>query len=93
MSLKTKTGFSTNVMLTALQNKHELPAKLFGVPCGLAKLQSNLCATDQTLVNENSNRLHTTFNQAVVEATGRLLHRSQFCKISQSAQKTGAVSL
>ncbi|NLW07943.1 MAG: DNA polymerase I [Clostridia bacterium] len=68
---RTKTGFSTDVaVLEELADKHPIAAKLVEYR-QLTKLKSTYVDGLQSLVNPDTGRLHTTFNQAVT-ATGRL---------------------
>jgi DNA polymerase-1 len=68
---RTKTGFSTNEeVLRILSLQHALPAKLLKYR-ELMKLKSTYIDTLPKLLNEETNRIHTSFNQAVA-ATGRL---------------------
>ena len=67
---KTKTGYSTNAeVLEALHDKHPIIAKLLDYR-QLVKLKSTYVDGLQKLM-DNSNRVHTTFNQTIT-ATGRL---------------------
>ncbi len=66
-----KTGFSTDVeVLTRLAESHELPAVILRHR-GLAKLKSTYVDALLELVNPETGRIHTSFNQTVT-ATGRL---------------------
>ncbi len=68
---KKKTGYSTDVeVLTALAAHHELPALILKHR-SLAKLKSTYTDALPELVNPETGRLHTSFNQTVA-ATGRL---------------------
>ncbi len=68
---KTKTGYSTDMkVLEKLATKHEIPAKIMRYRI-LAKLQSTYVLKLKQLINPESLRVHTSFNQAVT-ATGRL---------------------
>ncbi|MCC6489245.1 MAG: DNA polymerase I [Candidatus Hydrogenedentes bacterium] len=68
---KTKTGFSTDVeVLEALAPEHPLPAKVLEYRV-LEKLRGTYIEALPKLVNPNTGRIHTSFNQAVA-ATGRL---------------------
>jgi len=68
---KTKTGFSTDEeVLRKLAATHPLPAKVIEYR-GLSKLKSTYVDTLPLLVNEQTGRIHTSFNQTVT-ATGRL---------------------
>ncbi len=66
-----KTGFSTDVeVLTRLAEDHELPAVILRHRA-LAKLKSTYVDALLELVNPETGRIHTSFNQTVT-ATGRL---------------------
>ncbi len=66
-----KTGFSTDVeVLTRLAESHELPAVILRHR-GLAKLKSTYVDALLELINPETGRIHTSFNQTVT-ATGRL---------------------
>lgn len=68
---KTKTGYSTDMkVLEKLASKHEIPAKIMRYRI-LAKLQSTYVLKLKKLINPDSGRVHTSFNQTVT-ATGRL---------------------
>jgi DNA polymerase-1 len=68
---KTKTGWSTNVeVLTTLAEEHEIASKILEFR-SLAKLISTYTDALPQLINPDSGRIHTSFNQAVT-ATGRL---------------------
>jgi len=68
---KTKTGFSTDEeVLTKLAVTHPLPAKIIQFR-GLSKLKSTYVDALPTLVNKDTGRIHTSYNQTVT-ATGRL---------------------
>jgi DNA polymerase-1 len=68
---KTKTGWSTNVeVLTSLAADHEIAARLLDYR-SLSKLKNTYADALPKLVNAETGRLHTSFNQAVT-ATGRL---------------------
>ncbi len=68
---KTKTGYSTNAdVLLELSEKHQLPAMVLDYR-SLAKLKSTYIDSLPGLVNPETGRIHTSFNQAVT-ATGRL---------------------
>lgn len=68
---KTKTGYSTDVkVLEKLSKKHELP-KLILQYRSLAKLLSTYVEKLSVLKDQETGRIHTSFNQAVT-ATGRL---------------------
>ncbi|MFZ5573267.1 MAG: DNA polymerase I [Thermodesulfobacteriota bacterium] len=68
---KKKTGYSTDVeVLTFLAEKHALPALILKHRT-LAKLKSTYTDALLELVNPETDRIHTSFNQTVT-ATGRL---------------------
>ncbi len=68
---KTKTGYSTGVdILEELAREHELPGKVLEYR-QLAKLKSTYVDALPELVNPDTGRIHTSFNQTVT-ATGRL---------------------
>jgi DNA polymerase-1 len=68
---KTKTGYSTNIdVLEQLALTHELPKEIIEYR-GLSKLKSTYVDALPRLVNPETGRLHTSFNQTVT-ATGRL---------------------
>jgi DNA polymerase I len=68
---KKKTGYSTDVeVLTSLAMKHELPALILRHRT-LAKLKSTYVDALVEMVNPETGRVHTSFNQTVT-ATGRL---------------------
>ena len=68
---RTKTGYSTDVrVLEELARKYELPQKLLEYR-QLAKLKSTYVDALPKLVNPETGRIHTSFNQTVT-ATGRL---------------------
>ncbi|AGF78486.1 DNA polymerase I [Desulfocapsa sulfexigens DSM 10523] len=68
---KTKTGYSTDMkVLEKLAPKHEIPAKIMRYRI-LAKLQSTYVKKLKKLIDPDSGRVHTSFNQTVT-ATGRL---------------------
>ncbi len=68
---KTKTGYSTNsAVLEELRDLHPLPGMILEYR-GVAKLQSTYVDALPKLVNPRTNRLHTSFSQAIA-ATGRL---------------------
>lgn len=68
---KKKTGFSTDVeVLTKLADQHELPAFILRHR-SLAKLKSTYVDALLDQVDEETGRIHTSFNQTVA-ATGRL---------------------
>ncbi len=71
---KTKTSFSTDEeVLTKLAVTHPLPAKIIQFR-GLSKLKSTYVDVLPALVNRETGRIHTSFNQTVT-ATGRLSSR------------------
>ncbi len=68
---RTKTGNSTSVaVLTTLAQHHELPSLVLDYR-RLAKLKSTYIDVLPRLINPNTGRVHTSFNQTVT-ATGRL---------------------
>jgi DNA polymerase-1 len=68
---KTKTGHSTDIsVLEALKGEHPIIGYLITYR-GLAKLKSTYIDTLPKLVNPETGRIHTSYNQTVV-ATGRL---------------------
>ena len=68
---KTKTGFSTDVgVLEELAGVHPLPQRILDYR-QLAKLKSTYVDALPRLINPQTGRLHTSFNQTVT-ATGRL---------------------
>jgi DNA polymerase-1 len=68
---KTKTGYSTDVaVLEKLAVDHELPRKALDYRT-LSKLKSTYIEALPGLINQETGRIHTSFNQAVT-ATGRL---------------------
>ncbi len=68
---KTKTGYSTDIdTLTALVRQHELPGLILDYR-QLAKLKSTYIDALPAMLNPETDRVHTSFNQAVA-ATGRL---------------------
>jgi DNA polymerase I len=68
---KTKEGYSTDVdVLTNLAKDYELPAEIL-VHRSLAKLKSTYIDALPVLVNPETGRVHTSYNQTVA-ATGRL---------------------
>jgi DNA polymerase-1 len=70
-SKKTKTGFSTGMeVLEELAGIHELPSEVLNYR-SLTKLRSTYLDTLPSLINQQTGRLHTSFNQTVT-ATGRL---------------------
>ncbi|MCP5006799.1 MAG: DNA polymerase I [Planctomycetes bacterium] len=70
-SKKTKTGYSTDEgVLEKLADKHELPLEVLNYR-KLKKLKSTYVDAFPALVNPDTGRVHTSFNQTVA-ATGRL---------------------
>jgi DNA polymerase-1 len=68
---KKKTGYSTDVdVLTRLAEEHEIPALLLKYRT-LSKLKSTYADALIDLVNPDTGRIHTSYNQTVT-ATGRL---------------------
>jgi DNA polymerase-1 len=68
---KTKTGLSTSLeVLEELALEHELPRLILGYR-SIYKLKSTYVDSLVTLVNPETGRIHTSYNQAVA-ATGRL---------------------
>ena len=68
---KTKGGYSTGVeVLADLARTHELPAEILGYR-SIAKLKSTYVDALPALVNPQTGRIHTSYNQTVT-ATGRL---------------------
>ncbi len=68
---KTKTGYSTDMkVLEKLAVSHELPARIMNYR-NLAKLQSTYVEKLRELIDPESGRVHTSYNQTVT-ATGRL---------------------
>lgn len=68
---KKKTGYSTDVdVLTALASLHELPAMILRHRT-LSKLKSTYADALIDLINPETGRIHTSYNQTVT-ATGRL---------------------
>lgn len=68
---KTKTGYSTDIkVLEKLAPKHEIPAKIIQYR-NLNKLLSTYVVKLADLADPKTDRVHTSFNQAVT-ATGRL---------------------
>jgi DNA polymerase-1 len=68
---KTKEGYSTNVdVLTALAATYELPAEILAYR-SLMKLKSTYIDALPALVNPDTGRIHTSYNQTGT-ATGRL---------------------
>ncbi|MGP8154338.1 MAG: DNA polymerase I [Smithella sp.] len=68
---KTKEGYSTNVdVLTELAHGHELPAEILAYR-SLSKLKSTYVDALPALINPQTGRIHTSYNQTVT-ATGRL---------------------
>ncbi|HTZ16938.1 MAG TPA: DNA polymerase I [Dissulfurispiraceae bacterium] len=68
---KTKTGYSTNVdVLEELAKSHDLPAEILNYRT-YYKLKTTYVDALPKLINNNTGRIHTSFNQTVT-ATGRL---------------------
>jgi DNA polymerase-1 len=68
---KKKTGYSTDVeVLTRLAETHELPERLLRYRT-LGKLKSTYVDALQKLINKETGRIHTSFNQTIT-VTGRL---------------------
>lgn len=68
---KKKTGYSTDVeVLTKLAQTHELPEKLLRYRT-LGKLKSTYVDSLTKLINRETGRIHTSFNQTIT-VTGRL---------------------
>jgi len=68
---KTKTGYSTNIdVLQELSTVHPLPAKIIEYRT-LSKMRSTYTDALIELLNPNTGRIHTSFNQTIT-ATGRL---------------------
>ena len=68
---KTKDGFSTDVdVLSYLALSHELPAEILAYR-SLSKLKSTYVDALPALINPQTGRIHTSYNQTVT-ATGRL---------------------
>jgi DNA polymerase-1 len=68
---KTKDGYSTDAdVLTYLALSHELPAEILAYR-SLAKLKSTYIDALPALINPQTGRIHTSYNQTVT-ATGRL---------------------
>ena len=68
---KTKEGYSTDVdVLSDLARGHELPAEILAYR-SLAKLKSTYVDALPALINPQTGRIHTSYNQTVA-ATGRL---------------------
>ncbi len=68
---KTKTGYSTDIsVLTNLARVHPLPAEIVSFRT-LSKLKSTYIDSMPELVNPQTGRIHTSYNQTVT-ATGRL---------------------
>ena len=68
---KTKTGWSTNVeVLTGLAEEHEIARRILDYR-SLSKLKSTYTDALPKLINPETGRIHTSFNQAVTN-TGRL---------------------
>jgi DNA polymerase-1 len=68
---KTKEGYSTDVdVLSDLAHSHELPAEILAYR-SLSKLKSTYVDALPALINPQTGRIHTSYNQTVA-ATGRL---------------------
>ncbi len=68
---KTKTGYSTEMgVLEELAETHDLPGEILNYR-SLSKLKSTYTDVLPNLINPNTGRIHTSFNQTVA-ATGRL---------------------
>jgi DNA polymerase-1 len=68
---KKKTGYSTDVeVLTKLAKTHELPEKLLRYRT-IGKLKSTYIDSLRHLINKDTKRIHTSFNQTIT-ITGRL---------------------
>ena len=68
---KTKEGHSTDIeVLTNLARSHELPAEILSYRT-MAKLRSTYIDALPSLINPETGRIHTSYNQTVT-ATGRL---------------------
>jgi len=68
---KTKEGHSTDIeVLTSLARNHELPAEILSYRT-MAKLRSTYIDALPLLINPETGRIHTSYNQTVT-ATGRL---------------------
>jgi len=68
---KTKTGYSTNItVLESLAKEHEI-AKLLIEYRQISKLESTYISALPELINQQSGRVHSSFNQTVA-STGRL---------------------
>lgn len=68
---KTKDGYSTDIdVLTSLAMTHELPAEILAYR-SMAKLKSTYIDALPALVNPETGRVHTSYNQTAT-ATGRL---------------------
>lgn len=68
---KTKTGWSTNVeVLTSLAGEHEIAALILDYRSA-SKLKNTYTDALPKMINQQTGRVHTSFNQAVT-ATGRL---------------------
>jgi DNA polymerase-1 len=68
---KTKTGYSTDIsVLTSLAATHPLPAEILGYR-SISKLKTTYVDALPILVNPDTGRIHTSYNQTVT-ATGRL---------------------
>jgi DNA polymerase-1 len=68
---RTKEGYSTDMeVLTALAQSYELPAEILAYR-SLAKLKSTYVDALPSMINPETGRIHTSYNQTVT-ATGRL---------------------
>ena len=68
---KTKSGFSTDVsVLEELSSEHDLPEAIL-IYRQMGKLKSTYVDALQGLINKESGRIHSSFNQTIT-ATGRL---------------------
>ena len=68
---KTKSGYSTDVdVLTTLAQNYELPAEILAYR-SIAKLKSTYVDALPAMINPETGRIHTSYNQTVT-ATGRL---------------------
>ncbi len=68
---KTKSGYSTDVdVLTFLAESYELPAEILSYR-SISKLKSTYVDALPTMINAETGRIHTSYNQTVT-ATGRL---------------------
>jgi len=95
---KTKTGYSTNEAVLSLLSEHPLPQAILKYR-GITKLKNTYVDVLPTLINEKTNRIHTSFHQ-VGTTTGRLSSsdpnlqnipiRSDLGKEIRKAFKTGS---